>query len=145
MPRVKFKEKIVTAKNRFLDFTEEKFDQACAAGAPQARAHYAKRWAGITAAMGGIGIDYSIPVISLEYKLADPYTAMNLRNKEFAKRFRESLPPEELEIYLNGWAEDGSTGHTPYYKKFEHLSRKDIRKAAAGVRKGDIDDGTDED
>ena len=122
------KTKIKSFKKTLSDMSDDAMALAMASGADKARQHYAKRWAGITAHYGGTGIDYTIPVISLEYKLADPTVIRDIRTKSGAEVFRASLSPEELEIYLKGWSEDGSRSRP--YSDLEKQSKREIRKAA---------------
>lgn len=76
---------------------EEYYSEHCA----KVRAKYLKRWAGLSKTTDIRKIDYSIPMVHLEFLLCDPRNLELISGGVRRDEFLAILTPEEQNLYLN--------------------------------------------
>lgn len=83
----------------FDDLTQRSMDQVTL----KARAEQLPRWAAICGVTEYTDIDYSNPVVSLEFQLCDPEVLRGLQNPTRRAEFLSQLTEDERRIYYEGF------------------------------------------
>lgn len=79
------------------------FENGCDDAAMRNRQEHLQDWARICGVTRFADIDYSNPIVSLEWQLCDPKILKGLQDPEKRKVFLDGLTEAERHIYYNGY------------------------------------------